>query len=549
MVMTNAMSNAFAPLYQNALAGLVKRRKGILDTGGSAIPPIDESIAPREPTRVQSDAEALAAPPMAMPSVTPPDLTANVPEVQRPGILGGLKQALQDPELRAALFRSGAQTLATGNIGQGFQAGAELVDQRRRLRDENARQDRDFGLRERGVKADERRSDATIRQGDDRNNIDREQVRNTRDYQTGQLRNQRYGIDVDSADRRTGYGVQERSNIRDNATRAAGDQLQYRATTDAAKTRATASAMPSPSETKGILAMVLPSVYRGVEGFDDEKHMSQAIQANPELYAQLSDAAATGYQNGGTSGAVRAAKGVLDRYTYAPFKDRWFGLPDKAAVFEPRPMEAKQPVAQKAPAAQAPVTQAPAIAAPYTAQAPQPRSEPAPAVSMDIRYGPDGRAYRRGQHGEAVLVPAAVATQVAKAKSNEAYWQKALEGDFADPYRRGLLERFLDAAKYKVRNESESANFVRWLEMATPLDRDFRRQVYGETPEYQAEQRKKRVARRERDERILRAGAQEDDPAWITPEDVDKRWKMYVREQQARIRRQTPEMDQYFEKK
>lgn len=53
------------------------------------------------------------------------------PQMKKPGFLASLGQQLKDPEIRAALFRSGAETLASGNIGAGFKAGADLVDKRR----------------------------------------------------------------------------------------------------------------------------------------------------------------------------------------------------------------------------------------------------------------------------------------------------------------------------------------------------------------------------------------------------------------------------------
>lgn len=55
-----------------------------------------------------------------------------LPEIQQHhGMLSRIGDYLKSDEGRAALFRSGATTLASGNVGQGFLAGANMVDQRK----------------------------------------------------------------------------------------------------------------------------------------------------------------------------------------------------------------------------------------------------------------------------------------------------------------------------------------------------------------------------------------------------------------------------------
>lgn len=277
---------------------------------------------------------------------------------QRRGILG----FLGSDDGRAALFRAGASMLSNGNIGAGLMAGAETIDQRKHERTAAEQAARDYGLRERGVVSQERKADADIRLGNRRADTDDFQATSTRDYQRGSLANQRHDTDVGSADRRYGYGVQERGQIRESADRryAVGvesgdrryvadrsyDGRQY--TADARYPDGTPTGggrQTSPSQTRGVLDMVLPSVARGVQGFDDPQHVAQAIQANPQLFGELSDAATAGYQQGGTSGAIQAAQGVLGRYAYSPFHADGWG-PDggeRPSAFQPRQQQPQGP--------------------------------------------------------------------------------------------------------------------------------------------------------------------------------------------------------------
>jgi hypothetical protein len=56
----------------------------------------------------------------------------------RTGMLSRIGDFLHSDEGRAALLRSGAATLSSGNIGQGIQAGADFVDKRRHEREKAA---------------------------------------------------------------------------------------------------------------------------------------------------------------------------------------------------------------------------------------------------------------------------------------------------------------------------------------------------------------------------------------------------------------------------
>jgi hypothetical protein len=235
-------------------------------------------------------------------------------------------------------LRSGATALSTGNIGGGILAGAEFMDGRKRLRAEEERAAKDYALRERGVNTQERSADATIRQGDRRIDIDQQQTNQTGDYQQGQLRNDRYRTDVgfenSERDRSIRQQLQDDQQEWQTSERQGSQTFeQFMAEKYNKGVPQAQQNSPNPAESRGILNNILPSVSRGVAGFDDQKNFAAALQSNPELFGELSDAAAIGYQRGGNSGAIAAAQGVLSKYKYQPFYDGWTG--DTPASFKP----------------------------------------------------------------------------------------------------------------------------------------------------------------------------------------------------------------------
>lgn len=124
------------------------------------------------------------------------------------GILGNIGRMLKQPGVSAALLRSAGATL-NGGLGAGIQAGASFMD-RRRLEDEAIRQNAmDFALKQRLAANTER---ATT--GD----LGYKQGRLAVDSEGNQIR--RYGIDRGAETTIRGQDINERGNIRTNATSA-----------------------------------------------------------------------------------------------------------------------------------------------------------------------------------------------------------------------------------------------------------------------------------------------------------------------------------------
>lgn len=75
--------------------------------------------------------------------------------------IGRVGDFVESDQGRGALFRAGATMLGTGNVGQGFMAGAGYVDQQKAAAAAQAEKDRQFGLDERGVDINQQEADST----------------------------------------------------------------------------------------------------------------------------------------------------------------------------------------------------------------------------------------------------------------------------------------------------------------------------------------------------------------------------------------------------
>jgi hypothetical protein len=157
-----------------AAAGIGSKRKA--KARGDAVvpskPPVQSSppINPDASGRMAGIESALAALPVEETATFDmgggSDTFSSTPELKQYGALKrgliGVDDFLKSDEGRAALFRSGAQTLATGNIGQGFLAGADLVDGRRKERTAAAQQSFENEAKTRGLDIQETQVDGNL---------------------------------------------------------------------------------------------------------------------------------------------------------------------------------------------------------------------------------------------------------------------------------------------------------------------------------------------------------------------------------------------------
>jgi hypothetical protein len=268
-------------------------------------------------------------------------LAANAmkPAAKPTGIISYLKQ---NPDISAALLRSGAQTLKSG-IGDGILAGAAYVDQRRGERTANERYEREFGLKDRAQSADERRVENQGRQ-----------IGN--EYELGAERNALTGrgqtLDYDATVR--GQGVQERGNIRDNSTRLHGIDTDAAVTTrgqdvssstslgvakigaDASKYGADKGLEASKGDNVATVAAAavngtnpgdqskareagmkaVGQLLPGMLGTNDVEGVARALQRDPTLQAELADtvsAAMASNPNNPMQAAQQAMERVLGK--------------------------------------------------------------------------------------------------------------------------------------------------------------------------------------------------------------------------------------------
>jgi hypothetical protein len=313
--------------------------------GDAAVAPGTAPAAPSAPAAPTLATNAQPAPAMVPPPMPKPNLTGQAPvdigdhpltpqgggdlasmaaglphaDLKRHGV-GGILDAIKNPEFSAEALRFAAGAFK-GGIGNGILAATDFADKRRAEHEDARRYDSDHALRERGAANDERQTDITGR------HYDRSDA------------NQRYNIDVDSSTTRRGQDVSERGNIRDNSVRlttnrednatsrantrdsvgasitnntadnttatniAAGNQQTDR---DVANINAGAKNRLDPKDAMHGLGTMLP----GMLNTQDAEGVAKALQAAPDLQAQLIDAYTNAWGDGSGNAADRARQAI-----------------------------------------------------------------------------------------------------------------------------------------------------------------------------------------------------------------------------------------------
>lgn len=215
---------------------------------GAAPPPAPTGAMP-------SAIAALAAPPPAAPAPDPflPDLVRNNPMTSGPsvfdakipgagsdaptikrGVFDRIGDFMGSDEGRAAMLRAGATMLSGGDIGDGFLAGAQFVDGRRKQRTDDARYKTETAQKDRQIGIGQQNADTALgaavstdqrgrltlmqqlQQMVDKAAMDRERVKTDRRGQDIQVR----GQDVSA-------GVQTRGQDMSAGTQQRGQDLSY----------------------------------------------------------------------------------------------------------------------------------------------------------------------------------------------------------------------------------------------------------------------------------------------------------------------------------
>lgn len=143
-------------------------------------------------------------------------LAQNAAMPRKRGIFERIGDALEDPNIRAALFRSGAATF-DGGIGAGAMAAADFMDERRR--DDERRRQFELGhdLDKERVGIDRQRADTYGQSVDDQYNLGRSELEARVEDQRGRRALTKRGQDIG-----------ERSDIRGDVTQRRGQDITAR---------------------------------------------------------------------------------------------------------------------------------------------------------------------------------------------------------------------------------------------------------------------------------------------------------------------------------
>jgi hypothetical protein len=270
------------------------------------------------------------------------DVAAGLPQADIPqhhGILGSIGDKLHDPNFRAEALRFAMGAFKGGAAG-GLEAATTFADQRRAQAEDQRRFDAETGLKGRGLDIQQQgtnqegehyqRSDANSRAGILSNyQLGREghqvEERNSiRSNTTSRLNNHE-----DALTSRANTGDTVRASILNNNTdnATARDVATGRNATDLGVATITSGAKKQldPKDAMSMVGRYLP----GALGTDDVEGVVKALQAAPDLQAQLADAATRAYGNGDGNAeervqqAIKATLGHGASYTddnsYLPF--------------------------------------------------------------------------------------------------------------------------------------------------------------------------------------------------------------------------------------
>lgn len=363
-----------------SLLPIPRKPTGIMDAIGfgqssGVLGPADPGMSMPAPPAVAPVSMGAPAQPTSTPTLEPVETNIQAP---REGILDRIGGFLGSDDGKAALLRSGAATLQ-GGLGAGILAGANYIDQQKAQRREDARDQREFGLKERGVANTEKATTADIDQGYKRigqqdraidNDYDlgvlgQDTARRGQDlnFKSNQMSNDttRRGQDLNLTSDREQRTLTSSEGDKNRQVQRENNLLDYGASTATARR----GKQYEMKDALSIMEQLAPGFAAQSGGSAED--WSKAVQADPNLFSGVIDATLSGLNNGGINAARAGIDGVLSRYTYS---NPWIGGPR----FTRNP-----------------------DAGGSTAAATQ-------GATGEIRYGPDGKAYRRGPNGEAIPV-------------------------------------------------------------------------------------------------------------------------------------------------
>lgn len=142
---------------RNPLLAAIAKNAG-KSVGSIAPPAVNPALEAGDLGMPGKAAKPMMSAPMATVVPTAEDI-GPAPKLQGNGVFDRIGAFLGSDDGRAALFRSGAETLRTGNIGAGLAAGAGWMDEQRLQRARQAQIDKENELRTRGVDIDQQRAD------------------------------------------------------------------------------------------------------------------------------------------------------------------------------------------------------------------------------------------------------------------------------------------------------------------------------------------------------------------------------------------------------